>query len=271
MKTALILCLASLITTGIAPDAHAKTASEILALPSAAERGAAIARELATRNAGYGDLTGEVEMVLVDAGGSEAKRAFTLKLLEGKSPEDGDRSLIVFSSPADVKGTAVLSHSGPESDEQWVFLPSARRTRRVSTSNRSGAFVGSEFTFEDLTGNDSRKYNWNHEGTEACGDARCVVVSATPKREGSAYSKRVLRIDASTFRIQSVEFFDRSGARMKTLVYDDFRQLERGFWRAHRWTMTNHQSGRKTIVRFTSIALGRGYAAKDFAPDKLGG
>jgi predicted RND superfamily exporter protein len=70
------------------------------------EEGQRLAMELAARNAGYKDLGGEIEMTLKDAGGGEAKRRFTLKVLEKPDPSSGDYSLIVFQSPADVKNTA---------------------------------------------------------------------------------------------------------------------------------------------------------------------
>lgn len=114
-------------------------------------------------------------MVLTDADGSESKRGFTLKLLERTTPAEGDRSLIVFDTPADVRGTSVLSHSGGANgdDEQWLYLPSARRTKCIASSNRWGIFVGSEFTFEDLTGNDVRKHSWKLLGKKACGEGSC--------------------------------------------------------------------------------------------------
>jgi outer membrane lipoprotein-sorting protein len=235
------------------------------------QQGQAIAMQLATRNAGYGDLGGQVEMVLEDAEGTKAKRSFSLKLLERPTPTEGDRSLIVFESPADVKGTAVLSKAGADGeDEQWLYLPSSRRTKRISSSNRSGSFVGSEFTFEDLTGHDGRKYSWKLAGEEACGTEQCLTVEATPKDPASAYSKRVLHIEKTQLRIASIDFYDRQGAKMKTLTYGDYKKLNERFWRSQLWTMKNHQSGKSTSIRFTSMALKNGFTANDFSTAKLG-
>ena len=162
--------LAALVVLLAASAADAKTADEINAAGSPEQKGQAVAMELGARNAGYKDLGGDVEMVLRDASGGEAKRRFSLKVLEKPDPSSGDYSLIVFDAPADVKGTAVLSHAKPgDEDDQWLYLPSTRRVKRIASSNRTGSFAGSEFSFEDLTGNDGRKYGWKLAGTAPCG------------------------------------------------------------------------------------------------------
>ena len=274
MKTAasFILGLFTLaVTVTAATDASARTSEEILAAGSPEAKGQAIALELASRNAGYKDLGGDVEMTLRDAGGGEAKRRFSIKVLEKPVASAGDYSLIVFDAPADVKGTAVLSHAQiGDDDEQWLYLPSAHRTRRISSSNRTGAFAGSEFSFEDLTGNDGRKYTWRLVGTEPCGALSCFVVDATPKDPSSAYSKRMLRIDTQEFRIQSIEFYDRKSTKLKTLAYEGYKKLNDRFWRSQSWTMKNHQSGKSTVISFSSMKLGNGFTLNDFATGKLG-
>lgn len=248
----------------------ARTPEELLTSGSAADKGRAIATELATRNAGWKDMIGTVEMVLRDASGSEAKRLFTVKLLEKPTTSAGDYSLLVFDAPADVKGTAVLSHAKVEGDdEQWLFLPSARRVKRIASANRTGSFSGSEFSFEDLTAAEQRKYDWQFLGIEPCGSLQCFSLEAKPKDPASGYSRRLLKIDTNEFRIQSVDFYDRKDARLKTLAYDDYTKIDNRFWRSKRWTMTNHQNGKSTVIRFNSMKLATGLTPTDFAPAKL--
>lgn len=265
MKYAIFLAV------GIASQTWAKSAEELLAAGTPEQQAAAIVAELATRNAGYRDLVGSVEMTLTDGSGVEARRAFSLKLLERSSATDGDRSLIIFESPADVKGTAVLSHAAVAAgeDEQWLFVPSTKRTRRISSSNRGGAFVGSEFTFEDLTGNDGRKYQWAFVGTKPCGAASCLELSATPSDENSAYSRRVLLVDKLDLHVVQVDFFDRRGALLKTLAYSDYVTLNERFRRAQLWTMRNVQTGKTTTIHFTAMKLGTGLTANDFSTHAL--
>jgi len=268
-NAALLMGLSLLLGTAAA---DARTPDEIMAAPTPEARGQALAAELAARNGGYKDLSGDVEMVLRDAGGGEARRRFSLKVLEKPVANAGDYSLIVFDAPADVKGTAVLSHAKiGDDDEQWLYLPSAHRTRRISSSNKTGAFAGSEFSFEDLTGNDGRKYDWRLVGQEACGSLQCFVVDAVPKDPASAYSKRVVRIDTQEMRIQTIDFFDRKGAKLKTLTYDNYKKLKDRYWRSQSWTMKNVQSGKSTSIVFSSMKLENGFTVNDFATGKLGG
>ena len=275
MKTAasyLMSLFAVAVVVTASSDANAKTADEVLAAPTPEAKGQALVAELAARNSGYKDLGGDVEMTLKDAGGGEAKRKFNIKVLEKPVSTAGDYSLITFDAPADVKGTAVLSHAQVgEEDEQWLYLPSAHRTRRISSSNKTGAFAGSEFSFEDLTGNDLRKYDWKVTGTEACGALTCLVVDAIPKDPESAYSKRVLHIDKAEFRIQSIDFYDRKNTKLKVLAYDNYKKINDRFWRSQSWTMKNLQSGKSTVINFSSMKIGNGYTVNDFATGKLGG
>jgi len=251
--------------------ASAKTADDLIASGTPEFQGQAIVEELARRNMGWKDFSGDVEMDLEDAAGAKSRRNFTVKVLEKPSATEGDRSLITFSNPADIKGTAVLSHAhGSGEDEQWLYLPSSRRTKRISAGNRSGAFVGSEFSFEDLTASDPRKYAWTFRGKEACGTEKCLVLEATPKEASSAYSKRVVRIDASQLRVQNIELYDRKGQKLKTLVYTDYQQLDGGYWRARAWAMKNAQSGKGTTLHFVNMKLRGGAGASDFSPEKLG-
>jgi outer membrane lipoprotein-sorting protein len=235
------------------------------------ERGVEIARDLHARNAGYKDLGADVEMTLKDPGGSEAKRRFHIRVLEQPDRETAQYSLVVFDSPADVKGTALLSHAKLDGDDdQWLFVPSVGRVKRVASSSKSGAFLGSEFAYEDLTGSDARKYEWRYTDTTPCGALQCWNLEGKPKDPRSGYSKRVLHIDTAELRIQSIDFFDRGGARAKTLAYENYTKLKDRFWRAQTWTMRNHQSGKSTVLLFSGMRVDNGFSAGEFSTSKLG-
>ena len=89
-------------------------------------------------------------MVLINAQGDRTERRFTLEMKENR--QDGNQSRIEFESPENVRGTILLTHAHKSADDdQWLYLPSAKRSRRIAAANKSGAFMGSEFTYEDLT------------------------------------------------------------------------------------------------------------------------
>jgi hypothetical protein len=235
------------------------------------DRGIEIVRDLQARNAGYKDLGADVEMTLKDASGGEAKRRFHIKVMEQPDAQTAQLSLVVFDSPADVKGTALLSHAKLDGDDdQWLYVPSVGRVKRVASSSKSGAFLGSEFAYEDLTGGDARRYEWRYTETAPCGPLQCYALEGKPRDARSGYSKRVLHIDTTELRVQSVDFFDRTGARAKTLTYESYTKLKGRFWRAQTWTMKNHQSGKSTVLVFNGLKVENGFSTNDFSSGKLG-
>src|SRR5688500_12658716 len=174
-----------------------------LLLASPEQEGQKIARALADKAGGFGDQRLSIHMELHNAQGQQATRDLEVKMLEKKG--EAPYSLITFQSPRDVAGTALLSHG----EEQWLYLPAARRVRRISSSNRSGPFVGSEFSYEDLTG-DVGKYSWKLLGTTACGGGKqCWQVETRPLYADSGYTRRLLLVETDTVRIQKIDFYDR--------------------------------------------------------------
>ena len=120
----IILALAILSTLGINAQ-------------SAEERGLEIAKAAEKADLGFNSSTVDLKMTLKNKNGQTSKRDLTTKTLE--LTEDGDKSLIVFNSPKDVKGTATLTFTHKTvSDDQWLFLPSIKRVKRISSNNKSG-------------------------------------------------------------------------------------------------------------------------------------
>ena len=116
----------------------------------AEERGLEIVSKAIEADRGFGSSSVDLRMVLKNKNGQLSERTLSNKTLE--LDEDGDKSMIVFTSPKDIKGTSTLTFTHKQgADDQWLFLPSIKRTKRISSSNKSGPFVGSEFAYEDLS------------------------------------------------------------------------------------------------------------------------
>ncbi|MEK9853690.1 MAG: outer membrane lipoprotein-sorting protein [Rhodobiaceae bacterium] len=241
---------------------------------ASAEKGLAIATEVDNRDRGWGDVTVEGEMVLKNKAGNESVRKFRSTILEAANTAEGDRSIITFSKPRDVRGTALLTHSKiePEDDSQWIFLPAVKRVKRISSSNRTGKFVSSEFSYEDLGSEEvaDNDHIWLEDA--ACGhDAAltCAAVESRPKNKKSGYSKRVSFIDLAEYRVQRIDFYNRRGDLEKTLEFQDYRQYEGAFWRAHVMMMQNHQTGKSTRLSWGDYNFRQGLTERDFTPQGL--
>ena len=241
---------------------------------ASAEKGLAIAEETARRDDGFGDFSVEGQMVLKNKAGKESVRKFKTTTLENPNPAEGDKSIIVFSEPRDVRGTALLTHTKiePEDDSQWIFLPAIKRVKRISSSNRTGKFVSSEFSYEDLGSEevDDNRHVWLADAPCPTDSAlTCATVESTPKNKKSGYSKRVSYTDMDEYRVHRIEFYNRRGDLEKTLTFADYRQYQGQYWRAHDMVMENMQTGKSTRLSWGDYTFGAGLADRAFSPQAL--
>ena len=241
---------------------------------ASAEKGLAIAQEQDKRDLGWGDFSVVGRMVLKNKAGKESVREFKTMTFEESDPALGDKSVIIFTRPRDVRGTSLLTHSNiePEDDNQWLFLPALKRVKRISSSNRTGKFVSSEFSYEDLGSEevDDNTYVWLEDlpcpGAESL---TCAKVEITPKNKKSGYSKRIAFIDLDEYRNYQVDYFNRRGDLEKTLTFSDYRQYLGQYWRAHAMDMKNIQTGKSTTLEWDEYAFQSGLSVETFEPKSL--
>lgn len=233
-----------------------------------AARGLDIAREADRRDQGFVDYSVELEMVLRNSRGRESRRSMRLMTLEVE--DDGDKSLTIFDTPLDVRGTALLTHThraGP--DDQWLNLPELKRVKRIASRNKSGPFVGSEFSFEDLASQEVEKYSYQFLREETCAEGRCFVIERVPTDKYSGYRRQVTWIDTEHYRTLKVEYFDRRDSHLKTLTFSGFRQYADRFWRADTMQMVNHQTGKSTELLWRNYRFGTSLRDADFNRNSL--
>ncbi|MFC6635707.1 outer membrane lipoprotein-sorting protein [Microbulbifer taiwanensis] len=240
----------------------------------AADTGAAKGREIAVavenRDLGYSDSVAELTMILRNRSGDETRRELEISILENR--DGGDKSLIRFDFPADIRGTALLTHPQPDdADEQWLYLPAYTRIKRISSRNKSGAFVGSEFSFEDLADKEVDDFRYAYVRAEACGEGilMCDVIDRMPEDTHSAYSRQRVWVDQSAQRIFRIDYFDRKEALLKTFTAKDFRLYEDRYWRPLEVAMRNQQSGNVTILSYSRIQFQTGLSAANFHRNTL--
>ena len=214
--------------------------------------GLRIAREAGVRNDGFGNFTANMTMLLRNRQGQESRRQIRFKVLE--VPGSGDKSLFVFDEPRDVQGAALLTHGHVGApDDQWLFLPALKRVKRISSSTRSGSFMGSEFSYEDLSSPEVEEYTYRYLREEACGEFTCTVTEQVPVDSKSSYSRQLVWQDTGELRTWKVEYYDRRNAHLKTLVFANFRQYLDRYWRAGEMTMVNHLTGKSTVLQWTNF------------------
>jgi len=244
------------------------TASD--ALSATSDKGYEIAARSDRSDRGFGDSKVEMQMILRNAAGQEATRTLWLNTLEVVDENVGDKSMIVFDTPADIEGTALLSHAKIlDPDDQWLYLPELRRVKRISSVNKSGPFVGSEFAFEDFTALELKKYDYQYLREETCGDMTCDVVERVPRYEHSGYTRQVSWVDQKVYQVRRVEFYDRRGELLKTLNLHDYRLYDDRYWRAHRLAMENQRTGKSTDLVYQDYTFNTGLTDRDFVKGAL--
>lgn len=245
--SAIILC-------ALALNVFAQTPEEV---------GLEIAREMERRNEGFVNSVHEASMTLKNRQGEESRRHFILKTLEVDN--DGDKEVGLFDNPPDVRGTAVLTYShGAQPDDQWIFLPSLKRVKRISSVNKTGPFVGSEFAFEDIASWDLSKFSYKYLKDETVDGKDCFVVEFSPAYEYSGYIRQIWWIDKSIYQAHKVEYYDRKDTLLKTLKLNDYRQYQDKYWRAHDLVMENLQTGKSTHLVRSEFQFGTQLSAQDF-------
>ena len=232
------------------------------------EKGLAIAIEADERDSGFNDYTAELIMTLKNRHGDESTREIKTRNLEVEG--DGEKSLSLFESPRDVKGTAFLTFAhktGP--DDQWLYLPALKRVKRISSSNKSGSFMGSEFAYEDIVSNEVEKYTYRYIKDVPCNGLTCFEYERFPIDPNSGYTRQVVWMDTNEYRIQKVVYYDRKNSLMKTLVYKDYYRYLKKFWRANEMYMENHQTGKSTKLVWKDYRFRTGLKDKDFNKNAL--
>lgn len=240
------------------------------ALADNVQKGFDIAARADRTDNGFEDSRVDVTMVLRNAAGQETQRSMSFSTLEKENEDVGDKSLVLFNTPRDIEGTALLSHAKIlDPDDQWLFLPALKRVKRISSSNKSGPFVGSEFAFEDFTAVELNKYDYNWLREEACGEFNCDVVERTPRYENSGYTRQVSWVDQTHFQIRKVEFYDRRNSLLKILELKDYRQYDNGIWRTHLMSMKNVQTRKETDLVYSDYEFSVGLDENDFVKGRL--
>ena len=226
-------------------------------------RGLEIAQQVEAADSGWGDELLKAVMTLRASNGHEVVRMLRTRTLEVAG--DGDKSLTIFDQPRDIKGTVFLTHTRKQgNDDQWIFLPALKRVKRINSSNRSGPFMGSDFSYEDVTSEEVERYSYNFLQEASCGgNQNCYVYERFPENPDSGYTRQIVYVDSQYFRIHKIEYFDRKHNHQKTLERSDYQQYG-DYWRASRWEMINHLRHKSTIIEWRDREFGTGLDQSDF-------
>lgn len=217
---------------------------------SASEEGRKIIEMVDKTNHPESELV-EMTMKLIDQAGKERIRY--LILYSKKDKRDNLKTLIRFTKPRDIEGTGLLTIEHEDrNDDQWLYLPILRKSKRIAPMAKTHNFVGTDFTFEDLRPEKSSVYNYKLLGTPILNGEECYLLEATPKskkdEEVTGYSKRRLWIRKDILLIIRVEYYNKEGKFFKIRSDSNIEEIKNNLWQANMVIMENYHQKHKTIL-----------------------
>lgn len=232
------------------------------------ERGMEIALETERRDSGFGDYVVEGNMLLQSPDGGSGQRRFSMYTLEIES--DGDKRLVEFHQPRDLEGMISLTFShGLEADDQWLYLPALRRTKRLAARDKTGSFAGSEFSFEDIGTWEVKKYTYKYLHDEELDGNATFVVENIPAYAFSGYSKIKEWVDQAIYHPRRLLYYNMAGEPLKELRFYDYRKFSERYWRPMKAVMTHMQTGAVSTIEWSDYRFHTGLEENDLRPNVI--
>jgi outer membrane lipoprotein-sorting protein len=202
-------------------------------------------------------------------------RERTLKVLDKRYADGEDKAISLFLAPPEVKGTGFLqwSHQGRD-DDQWLYLPELKRTRRITSRLRDQSFMGTDFSYWDLEIL-AEIQDWTEPdapskltGSETIDGQACHVIELRPQQKDVLYGKIVIWVDQELLVSRKLEFFGTDGAHLKTLTQQDIRNIG-PIPTPHRLEMRSLKKESRTEVDLTDVAYDRDLSDEVFTERQL--
>jgi outer membrane lipoprotein-sorting protein len=210
------------------------------------------------------DMKAEIRMELITAGGE--KRIRVLTMLRWNDPKSKDQKyFLYFREPADVRGMTFMVWKYPlKESDRWIYVPAIDLVRRIAARDARSSFVGSDFTYEDVSGRNIAADTHTLIREEKIGDKDCYLIESVPK-EPIDYVKRISWIDKTTFLPLKEEYYDVQNQLARMFTADKIEDIaategreRKSYPTVTKRTMKNLKTGHRTEVTYTSISYNVG-------------
>jgi outer membrane lipoprotein-sorting protein len=203
------------------------------------------------------DGVAEVTMTLVNSKGKERIREFTMLRLDN---EDGgnQKYYTYFKKPSDVARTSFMVHKSAEgNDQRWIYVPAIDLIRPISADDKNSSFVGSDFSYEDVSGR-----HWNEDNHTLKGEAEVDgkgvwIIESAPKEEYGGFARRLSYIDKVSMLPLKEEYFDKKDILIKLFTAVEIEDFD-GITTMSTRKMEDVKGGSHTIVEFSAIEYNQG-------------
>jgi len=203
------------------------------------------------------DMVAAENMTLIDKDGSQKIRE--IKIYQ----KGGEKRLVRFLSPADVRGVGFLRLS---KDRLYLYLPAFRRVRRIASSVKNENFMGTDFSYEDMS---QSKYGKDYAAKSLRQTAEQYILELIPRPDADvSYGKLVLYADKSNYVVRKVEYYTPAGALQKIMKIDDIKKID-GYWFGARMEMQTVRNGHRTLLELSKVQFDRGLKDSFFSERNL--
>lgn len=235
---------------------------------SAEEKGTKIAEVCDKSGRGFKGESSSMKMEIISSGGDKIFRNMSIKRKE--MDEDGDRMILLVENPPDVKGTKLLTWSHKtQDDEQWLYLPSLKRVKRITAQLKSGSFMGSEFSYEDISQKEFGKFKYKFIKDDEIDGRKTWVVQRISKKGDSGYSREVIWYDHEYKSPVKTEFFDRRNELMKVAEISGYKKYNDRWWQPQKIKMSNVQTKNQSMLIWSQRKLQLSIPSDAFLSENL--
>jgi predicted RND superfamily exporter protein len=218
------------------------------------------------KNLHTSDEQARVKMTIIEANGSEKDRNLEISRLEAS---DGQSVLVRLLSPADLRGMGFLSVTQGNQSDQWLYLPSSKQTRRIVGGKKGSNFLDSELSYEDMGSANEKGVTSTVLRTETAPAGTIDVIESKMSDPDSTYSRLLTWVNMSTHLVEKMEYYDHSGALLKTTEMNNYKKFPNGVWRAQEVIVKNAQNHRGTKLELNDLKFNRGLSSRNFSPSAL--
>jgi predicted RND superfamily exporter protein len=212
------------------------------------------------------DESAMIKMKVIESNGSAKEREVEIKRKSGEKSQ----VLVRIRAPSDVSGVALLSVAQGSKEDQWLYMPSQRKARRVVSGNKGQRFLDTEFNLEDFSASTYARFANTLVKEDRQPSAAVAVIESKTKGADtdSSYSKIMTWVDLATYQIQKSEYYDKEGKLLKTMVFRDYKKFGSA-WRAQTVEVRNMQTSRSTILKIAGLKVNSGLNDREFTQSAL--
>lgn len=255
--TALLCCLASGFGLSVAQAQNAKAKAKTAAVAKAKAKAEVSPRErfkTALRSFESKNEEARVVMKIIEPDGSTKERELALRRVGAQQEQ---RILVRIVAPPDLKGMSLLSVVEKDAENQWIYFPSTKQTRKIVTSDQAeGGILGSELKYEDFDPAIIRRTTAELLRSEKCGEKTCDVIEAKLPDDSKAYDKVQVSIENSQDIPMSMAYFLK-GEKIKTVEFQDFKKVGKVL-RPHVIVIRNLKTNRGTDIAISGLKVNFG-------------